>query len=1044
MKRFLFQVVVCVLLLPGAASLGADLDFYRDIYPFLEENCVSCHNKTTTKAGLNMETPELMIEGGDSGPSIVPGKSDESLLVEASVHSDFIEMPPPKNKTGARSLSEKEIAKLRQWIDEGAKSSTREVRQVAWQALSAEVDPIYAVAMSEDGRYAACGRGNRLFLYDLAERRRVAEIKEGREDGAHRALVQSLAFSPDGTRLASGSFREVKLWKRVETPVHSREGDPALDIVASMPFPDGKKIAAVSESGALLLIDVTTGQVVREIEKAHSGEPPHLAVSPDGMAVALLATKWNLRIWSVAHGKWIVEQSSPDPQQVVKHQDAAAKHQAAVQRLAGAEAALARATEAKEREATALARRRSELGEAPDEAGQKEIAALEVKLAAATKEVGLARSARDAVRSDTAATKKVADEEAAQAAAARKLEGTAIAWSRDGKTLFTADSGNVLRAWTLPLSGKALPAPRVLTGAKGAITSIAPGPGDRVVTGGADNLVRIWSASEGKIVREFAAAAVAVASSPDGRQVATATGDGRIRLWNAADGKQLFDLRGTPRINRRIAEWQQTIDREKLEQAWQKSRVASITARDKGLADLLQKAKDAIVSMNKKIPEAEKAIPPLEEARIAAEKEVAEAENARENPPEGKSPAALESELEKAKVALLAAQTKENDAIAALAAFRSNITDAEAKQKKITDTQAANAREVEEAKAAEAEAKKAETEAAAALAEARKEAAAIGTKPLAVAFSRDSARVAASFADGTIRTWAVASGQPVEQARVAEPAGSETGGDDTADAESRGGALVARSDGSFLSCLADGGVLSTTGAPVWKRERVLGGEGQPELFAGRVNAVAFSPDGKSLATGSGEPSRSGDITLFDLASGEVAAAWKERHSDCVISLDFSPDGKRLASGAADKIARITDIATGEEVGLLEGHTHYVNDVSFRSDGRVLATAGADGVVNSWDLTLGERKKKIEGWTKEVTSLQFIGATDRIVTSAGDNLVRIITDAGSQVRAISELPDFMQAAASSPDGSVIVAGGEDSYLRVWNGSDGKEIVAFGMH
>ena len=231
-------------------------------------------------------------------------------------------------------------------------------------------------------------------------------------------------------------------------------------------------------------------------------------------------------------------------------------------------------------------------------------------------------------------------------------------------------------------------------------------------------------------------------------------------------------------------------------------------------------------------------------------------------------------------------------------------------------------------------------------------------------------------------------------------------------------------------------------SPEWRLDRVLGRGQQADLFADRVNAVAFSPDGATLAVGSGEPSRSGDITLFDCASGNPTATWKECHSDTVVSLDFSPDGKQLASGAADKIARIIDIATGEQIGLFEGHTHYVNDVAFRSDGRVLATAGADGVVNSWDLTIGERKKKIEGWTKEVTSLQFIGSTDRLVTSAGDNLVRIVTDAGSQQRSISGLPDFMQAVASTFDGGTIVAGGEDSFLRVWNGDDGKEIVAFG--
>ena len=66
-----------------------------------------------------------------------------------------------------------------------------------------------------------------------------------------------------------------------------------------------------------------------------------------------------------------------------------------------------------------------------------------------------------------------------------------------------------------------------------------------------------------------------------------------------------------------------------------------------------------------------------------------------------------------------------------------------------------------------------------------------------------------------------------------------------------------------------------------------------------------------------------------------------------------------------------------------------------------------------------------------------------MTSAGDNLIRVVRDDGGQVRSIAKLPDFMQATASTPDGSILIGGGEDSYLRVWNGADGKELAAFGM-
>jgi WD40 repeat protein len=228
----------------------------------------------------------------------------------------------------------------------------------------------------------------------------------------------------------------------------------------------------------------------------------------------------------------------------------------------------------------------------------------------------------------------------------------------------------------------------------------------------------------------------------------------------------------------------------------------------------------------------------------------------------------------------------------------------------------------------------------------------------------------------------------------------------------------------------------------WVLERTLGGATAASPFADRVNALRFSPDGKTLAAGGGEPTRSGDISLWDVATGALVKEWRERHSDTVVSLDFSPDGKRLASGGADKAARVTDIASGQVVNLFEGHTHHVLGVSFRADGRILATAGGDGVVIVWDMLSGERKKKVEGWTKEVTSLQFIGATNQIVTSAGDNQVRIVDDSGKPIRALAKLPEFMQAAASTPSAELIVAGGEDGVLRVWNGTTGQELAAFG--
>ncbi len=753
-------LIILATVCSSTASLAADLDFYQDVYPFLKANCISCHNKTTTKADLNMETPELMIKGGESGPAIVPGKSAESLIVAASRHTQDMEMPPPNNKSGAVNLTPEEIDTLRQWIDEGAKTSVQQQRAVAWRPLTPSVDPIYSVAMTKDGRYAACGRSNHIYLYDLATRQFVAQICDPAEKGgaAHRALVQSLSFSPDGTHLASGSFREVKIWR----------------------------------------------------------------------------------------------------------------------------------LEYKKMEAKALA----------------------------------------TAAADAALVKKIAD----------------------------ASKMTVLSS----------------------------------------------------------------AASADGKQIATGCADGSVRVWDAASAKQVIELRGSVATQQKVAALDWTIAAQTLEQSFQKAEIARMETQNKALDVLLGKANDAIVAMKKVLPEKQKAAQPAADATAAAQMAVDEAIS---KLPAGKTDAALEKELKSAQDKLITAKMAEVSAQAAVSAAESNVKDAEDDVKRITESKAKNATAITAANATAATAKAAQDKAGAELAALKQAQAKTTAKPVAVAFSGDAQRVAAMFDDGVLRVWAAATGMPIEESNTNATATTT---------------LTAGADGSFTATKA---VTLSAGntVPSWVLERKLEGR---DLFADRVNAVRFSPDGKTLATGGGELSRSGDIIFFDVASGKATRTWKERHADTVLCLDFSPDGKGLASGAADKIAKVTDIASGKQMNIFEGHTHHVMGVAFRSDGRVLATAGADGIVLSWDMLMGERKKKIEGWTKEVTSLHFIGATNQIVTSAGDNRVRIVTDEGGEIRSIANLPDYMQASVSTPNGATIIAGGEDSVLRLWDGTNGKELAVFG--
>ncbi len=1023
------RCIFVALALPAASMIhAADLDFYRDVYPFLKANCISCHNKTTTKADLDMETPEMMKKGGETGAGVVPGKSAESLIVQASLHTEDLEMPPKNNKSGAVNLTPAEIAILKAWIDQGAKSSVQQERQVAWQPLAPGVHPIYSVAMTKDGRLAACGRSNQLFVYDLATRQFVTQIvDEAQKTGvAHRALVQSLAFSPDGTRLASGSYREVKIWRQEKGKSTTRKGDAALGVVVSALTSDGKQIIAADKAGALLVMDAVSGKVTKKIADVNKSGIKLLSVSPDASKVAVYGVDAALSVWNLIDAKVLTTKTGP---------------------------------------AGLYATAWTNDGKAIATAGEDKIVRVWTIPAAGSAEFAAPKELKGAV-----GTIKV------------------MAAGATPDQLITAGEDNKLRVWSIAAAKIVREIPNV-----GALNLAVSRDGKQIVTGGADGAVRVWDAENGKPITELRGSVATtqqmaawdwIVAAQGLEQAFQKTAVTRIEAQNKALDELLKKANEAIVAMKKVlpekqkavkpaqdakAAAQKVVDdvvvliakaadlqkqhkqaREKLAATSAAETVAvaaqstaetnvktaeaevkritdAKTAGGKDLDEPLKKANEKLASINKALQTKQLAVKAAQDAEAAAQKLVADVTALIAKESAGKPDGALEKQLKDAQEKLGPVTMTENSALAAVSAAQSNVKDAEDDLKRITMSKEKNGEALAAANAAIAAAKKAQDKAAADLAAAKLALTKSSLKPLAVAFSTDAQRVAATFSDGTLNVWAIASGIPVEQV---------TGSGSTA------ASLIHSANGTFFASNADSSTSTTSAASRWVLERVLGGDKDRAIFADRVNAVHFSPDGKILVTGGGEPSRSGDISLFDVTTGKVISTWKERHDDVVLSLDFSPNGKLLASGSSDKIARVTDIATGKQTNLFEGHTHYVTSVAFRADGRVLATAGADGIVCAWDMIMGERKKKIEGWTKEVTSLQFIGATNQIVTSAGDNLVRIINDDGIEVRALSKLPDFMQSAASTPNGSTIIGGGEDSILRVWDGKNAKEVAVFG--
>ena len=115
-----------------------------------------------------------------------------------------------------------------------------------------------------------------------------------------------------------------------------------------------------------------------------------------------------------------------------------------------------------------------------------------------------------------------------------------------------------------------------------------------------------------------------------------------------------------------------------------------------------------------------------------------------------------------------------------------------------------------------------------------------------------------------------------------------------------------------------------------------------------VKSVTFSPDGKTLASGSSDQT----IKIWDLASGRELRTLVGPSSN-VTSVAFSPDGKILASGSWDQTIKLWDPISGQELPTLSGHSHAVAAVAFNVDGSIVASGSWDHTIKLWDVSSGQ-------------------------------------------------------------------------------------------
>ncbi|KIJ52909.1 hypothetical protein M422DRAFT_242854 [Sphaerobolus stellatus SS14] len=205
-----------------------------------------------------------------------------------------------------------------------------------------------------------------------------------------------------------------------------------------------------------------------------------------------------------------------------------------------------------------------------------------------------------------------------------------------------------------------------------------------------------------------------------------------------------------------------------------------------------------------------------------------------------------------------------------------------------------------------------------------------------------------------------------------------------------------------------------------------------------VQSVAFSPDGKCIASGSEDNT----IWIWDAETGENVGEPLKGHTSSVWSVAFSPDGKRIASGSEDNTIRIWDAETGENVGEpLKGHTYSVWSVAFSPDGKHIASGSEDNTIRIWDAETGKNVgEPLKGHTSSVRSVAFSPDGKHIASGSEDNTIRIWdAETGENVgEPLKEHTSWVWSVAFSPDGKRIASGSYDNTIRIWDAETGENV------
>ena len=279
----------------------------------------------------------------------------------------------------------------------------------------------------------------------------------------------------------------------------------------------------------------------------------------------------------------------------------------------------------------------------------------------------------------------------------------------------------------------------------------------------------------------------------------------------------------------------------------------------------------------------------------------------------------------------------------------------------------------------------------------------------AMAYSPDGTTMAAGYSDGTIRLWDLASHRLI---------GAATWGAAPL-------ALAFTSGGRALQ-VADDVAVGTWNLSNRARIAAL-----PLTGAGGATAVAFSPDGTTLATGDAN----GNIRLWNTATRQETGVPMSSDTQPVDAVAFSPDGTLVAAASSDGNVQLWSAATQQEAGsALVASTAEVDALAFSPDGKTLATGGRDGAARLWDVSTGSQIGATMATGYPVGALMFGAGGATLATTEGDGTtdlwnVATQTQTGAPLTAPGSAD--VSSLAFSPNADALATGNSNGTIQLWS-------------